>query len=69
MPFNNEITIDPASIFNIMQMLKNLSWSGGPVIIRDLGTSFQVRDKDEQHIFSLVKNDLPDNIDIHDQPG
>lgn len=69
MPFNNEITIDPLSLLSIIQQLKRIKWSAGPVIIRDIGESFQVRDIDEQHIFSMPKNDIPENSDIHEQPG
>lgn len=69
MPFNNEITIDPANLCSIIARLKAISWSAGPVIIRDLGPSFQVRDKSEQHIFSLVKNEQPTIDNIHEEPG
>ena len=62
MPFNNEITIQPYDLEKIIQQLKAISWSQGPVIIRDLGEAFQLRDKSEHHIFSFPKNE-------HDEPG
>ena len=69
MPFNNEITIDPLSLMSIMQQLKRMAWSAGPVIIRDLGESFQVRDTSEHHIFSLPKNEITQENNIPEEPG
>ncbi len=64
MPFNNELTIAPATLQIILNQLKAISWSQGPVIIRDLVECFEVRDTSDGHIFSLVKNEDP-----HEEPG
>lgn len=53
MPFTNELMIQPIDLQNILEKLKELKWSGGPVIIRDMGTEYVIRDINDQHIATI----------------
>ena len=53
MPLTEEIMIHPADLEKILQHLRLIKWDSGSIIIRDTGTKYIVRDKDEQHVCSI----------------
>lgn len=53
MPPTDEITIHPNDLKRITKHLKLIRWNQGVVIIRDTGTKYIIRDKDENHICTL----------------
>lgn len=58
MPFNNEITIHPHDLQQIMSTLAIQCYLTGPVIIRDNGKQFVIRDINEQHIAKIDKTTI-----------
>lgn len=56
MPFNNELTIHPYDLQEIVDTLSEQPWTQGPIIIRDVANTYVIRDKDEQHIVTIEKH-------------
>jgi hypothetical protein len=57
MPFTTELTIHPHDLQKILDELSVHSWSQGPVIIRDLGTHYIVRDVNLNHILTIEQTE------------
>lgn len=55
MPKNEQITIHPKDLQEIMDTLSAIPWNTGPVTIKDDGHQFIVRDINEAHITSIDK--------------
>jgi hypothetical protein len=53
MPLTDEITIHPKDLKKIVSHLKLIKWNQGMVIIRDTGTQYIIRDKDENKICTI----------------
>lgn len=50
-----QIIIEPQDLQEIIDYLHAYVWSGGPVIIRDIGSKFVVRDINENQITYIEK--------------
>lgn len=55
MPATNQITIQPADLQQIIEKLSALQWSTGPVVIKEYGSFYLLRDINEGHIASINK--------------
>lgn len=55
MPIFKYITIQPIDLQNILEELKAQHWTFGPVIIRDSGSQWIIRDMNEQMIKCIDK--------------
>ena len=53
MPFVSTIEIHPSDLKKILDHLTLIKWNEGMITIKDTGTKYIIRDKDEQHICTV----------------